>query len=66
VLQKTFQSDGGAKKQTFVIGVRFYLNPEQVEAQTADNPEYQTINPLGLTIVEFIDNRSNTEPGEKQ
>jgi len=61
VLQKIFMKDGVTRSQTWVIAVRFFLNPEQVEAQSADNAEYQTINPLGLTIIEFIPNRSNTD-----
>jgi len=61
VLQKTFMKDGATHAQTWVIAVRFFLNPEQVEAQSADNPDYQSINPLGLTIVEFIANRSNAD-----
>jgi len=32
-----------------------------VDAQSEDHPDYQTINPLGLTIVEFIVNRPNVE-----
>ena len=59
MLQKTFIKDAAARSQTWVIAVRFFLNPEQVEAQSADNPDYQSINPLGLTIIEFI-----TQPGE--
>jgi len=66
VLRKSFQKDGTEKKQTWVIAVRFYLNPEQVEAQSADNPEYQSINPLGLTIMEFIENRASVEAAEQQ
>lgn len=46
--------------------MRFFLNPDQVEAQSADNPEYQTVNPLGLTIVEFIPNRTNVEATAKE
>ena len=65
-LQKTFRKDGGVHLQTWIIAVRFYLNPEQVEAQSEDNPDYQTINPLGLTIVEFIENRANVEASPKQ
>jgi type IV secretion system protein VirB5 len=60
-LQKKFMRDGGTHTQTWIIAVRFFLNPEQVEAQSADNPDYQSINPLGLTIVEFIANRTNVE-----
>ena len=64
-LLKTFTKDGVSHTQTWVIAVRFFLNPEQVEAQSADNPDYQTINPLGLTIVEFIPNRANVEAATK-
>jgi type IV secretion system protein VirB5 len=61
MLRKSFLKDGNEQRQTWVIAVRFYLNPEQVERQTAENPDYQTINPLGLTIVEFIENRAAVE-----
>jgi type IV secretion system protein VirB5 len=64
-LQKIFHKDGATHTQTWIIAVRFYLNPEQVDAQSADNPDYQTINPLGLTIVEFIANRPNVEATAK-
>jgi type IV secretion system protein VirB5 len=64
-LQKTFIKDGVSHAQTWVIAVRFFLNPEQVDAQSADNPDYQTINPLGLTIAEFIENRANVEATPK-
>jgi len=65
-LQKTFHRQGGTQLQTWIVAVRFFLNPDQVDAQSADNPEYQTINPLGLTIVEFIANRANVEAAQKQ
>jgi type IV secretion system protein VirB5 len=60
-LQKTFMKDSVRHTQTWIIAVRFFLNPDQVDAQSADHPDYQTINPLGLTIVEFIANRANVE-----
>jgi type IV secretion system protein VirB5 len=65
-LLKTFIKDGATHTQTWVIAVRFFLNPDQVDAQSADHPDYQTINPLGLTIVEFIPNRANVEAAQKQ
>ena len=34
-------------------------------AASEDHPDYQTINPLGLTIVEFIANRANVEATQK-
>lgn len=64
-LQKTFTKDGATHVQTWIIAVRFFLNPDQVDAQSADHPDYQTINPLGLTIVEFIANRANVEAVQK-
>ena len=63
-LRKTFVKDAVVHSQTWIIAVRFYLNPDQVEAQSADNPDYQTVNPLGLTIVEFIANRANIEAAQ--
>jgi type IV secretion system protein VirB5 len=65
-LQKSFTKDGETHVQTWIIAVRFFLNPDQVDAQSADNPDYQTINPLGLTIVEFIENRANVEASPQQ
>lgn len=64
-LQKIFRKEGGTRAQTWIIAVRFYLNPDQVDAQSEDNPDYQTINPLGLTIIEFIANRPNMEATPK-
>jgi type IV secretion system protein VirB5 len=65
-LQKTFTKEGSTHTQTWIVAVRFFLNPDQVDAQSADTPDYQTINPLGLTIVEFIANRANVEAVQKQ
>ena len=65
-LLKTFATEGVIHTQTWIIAVRFFVNPDQVEAQSADNPDYQTINPLGLTIVEFIPNRANVEAAKKE
>ena len=60
-LRKTFMKDGSTHSQTWVIAVRFFLNPDQVDAQSADHPDYRTTNPLGLTIEEFIENRASVE-----
>lgn len=65
-IQKIFRNDDRMHVQTWIIAVRFFINPDQVEAQSADHPEYQVINPLGLTIVEFIMNRTNVEASPKQ
>jgi type IV secretion system protein VirB5 len=64
-LQKVFSKDGGTRTQTWIVAVRFYINPDQVGEQSADNPDYQTTNPMGLTIMEFIPNRTNVEAVQK-
>ena len=40
----------------------YYLNPAQVSEQAKTNPQYETINPLGLTITEFHENRVSVDP----
>jgi type IV secretion system protein VirB5 len=38
------------------------LNPKQVSDQSRIYPQYEFINPLGLTITEFHENRVSVEP----
>ncbi len=40
----------------------YYLNPKQVSDQAKIYPQYEFINPLGLTITEFHENRVSVEP----
>jgi type IV secretion system protein VirB5 len=43
------------------------LNPKQVNEQARFFPQFETINPLGLTITEFHENRMSVDaiqPGE--
>jgi type IV secretion system protein VirB5 len=42
--------------------VTYYLNPEQVSDQARIFPQFETINPLGLTITEFHENRVSVDP----
>lgn len=65
-LQKTFARDMETHSQTWIIAVRFFLNPDQVEKQSEDNPDYQKLNPLGLTLIDFIPNRTNVEAAVKE
>jgi type IV secretion system protein VirB5 len=44
------------------ISVTYYLNPKQVSDQAKIFPQFETINPLGLTITEFHENRLSVEP----
>jgi type IV secretion system protein VirB5 len=42
--------------------VTYYLNPAQVSIAAQTFPQFETINPLGLTITEFHENRLSVEP----
>jgi type IV secretion system protein VirB5 len=44
------------------ISVTYYLNPKQVSDQAKLFPQFETINPLGLTITEFHENRLSVDP----
>lgn len=40
-----------------MLSVTYYLDPKQVSDQSKVFPQFETINPLGLTITEFHENR---------
>jgi type IV secretion system protein VirB5 len=44
------------------VTVTYYLNPKQVSDQAKIFPQFETINPLGLTITEFHENRLSVDP----
>src|ERR1700721_621375 len=46
------------------ISVTYYLNPKQVSDQARIFPQFETINPLGLTITELHENRLSVDPIE--
>ena len=46
----------------WMLSVTYYLNPKQVSDQAKIYPQYQFINPLGLTITEFHENRVSVNP----
>ncbi|HEY0757878.1 MAG TPA: hypothetical protein VGD59_01345 [Acidisarcina sp.] len=43
------------------MSVTYYLNPKQVSDQSRIYPQYEFINPLGLTITEFHENRVSVD-----
>jgi type IV secretion system protein VirB5 len=45
-----------------MLSLTYYLNPKQVSDQAKIYPQYEFINPLGLTITEFHENRVSVEP----
>jgi type IV secretion system protein VirB5 len=46
----------------WMLSVTYYLNPKQVSDQAKIYPQYEFINPLGLTITEFHENRFSVDP----
>ena len=44
------------------ISVTYYLNPKQISDQAKIFPQFEIINPLGLTITEFHENRLSVDP----
>jgi type IV secretion system protein VirB5 len=50
------------RKEHWVLSVTYYLNPGQVSVAAQTFPQFETINPLGLTITEFHENRLSVEP----
>src|ERR1700729_2129913 len=48
----------------WALTVTYYLNPKQVSDQSRIFPQFETINPLGLTVTEFHENRLSVDPIE--
>jgi type IV secretion system protein VirB5 len=50
------------RREHWVLSVTYYLNPKQVSDQAKVFPQFETINPLGLTVTEFHENRISVDP----
>lgn len=50
------------RTEHWVLTVTYYLNPKQVSDQARIFPQFETINPLGLTVTEFHENRLSVDP----
>jgi type IV secretion system protein VirB5 len=53
------------RTEHWMLSVVYYLNPKQVSDQARIFPQYEFINPLGLTITEFHENRVSVDPIER-
>jgi type IV secretion system protein VirB5 len=54
------------RTEHWMLSITYYLNPKQVSEQARVFPQFETINPLGITITEFHENRIGvdaTTPG---
>jgi type IV secretion system protein VirB5 len=50
------------RTEHWLLSITYYLNPKQVSDQAKIFPQFETINPLGLTITEFHENRVSVDP----
>ncbi len=50
------------RTEHWMLSITYYLNPKQVSDQAKIYPQYEFINPLGLTITEFHENRDSVDP----
>lgn len=50
------------RTEHWLLSVTYYLNPKQVSDQARVFPQFEAINPLGLTITEFHENRMSVDP----
>ena len=50
------------RTEHWMLSLTYYLNPKQVSDQAKIYPQYEFINPLGLTITEFHENRVSVTP----
>ena len=60
---KLFSEEHSNQPRTehWLASVTYYLNPKQVSDQARIYPQYEFINPLGLTITEFHENRMSVD-----
>ena len=58
----SLQNSREPRTEHWLLSVTYYLNPKQVSDQAKIFPQFETINPLGLTITEFHENRVSVDP----
>jgi type IV secretion system protein VirB5 len=63
-IDRIYSPDHSRQPRTehWMLSVTYYLNPKQVSDQAKIFPQFETINPLGLTITEFHENRVSVDP----
>ncbi len=62
-LDRLYSSRNSREPRTehWAMTVTYYLNPKQVSDQARIFPQFETINPLGLTVTEFHENRISVD-----
>jgi type IV secretion system protein VirB5 len=57
-LSKILNPTGTEEKQHWVVTVKYEVNPEYAATRSISDPRYQTLNPLGVTITSFHEDRA--------
>jgi type IV secretion system protein VirB5 len=57
-MSKIINPTGTQEKQHFVITVKYEVNPEYAATRSIQDPRFQTLNPLGVTITSFHEDRA--------
>ena len=62
-IDKLYSAGSSREPRTehWLLSVTYYLNPKQVSDQARVFPQFETINPLGMTITEFHENRMSVD-----
>jgi type IV secretion system protein VirB5 len=62
-IDKLFSPTNSQEPRTehWLLSITYYLNPKQVSDEAKVFPQFETINPLGLTITEFHENRMSVD-----
>ena len=55
------QTSHEPRTEHWLLSITYYLNPKQVSDQSRIYPQYEFINPLGLIITEFHENRVSVD-----
>ncbi len=63
-IDRMYSPDHSRQPRTehWMLSVTYYLNPAQVSQQAQVFPQFETINPLGLTITQFHENEVSVDP----
>lgn len=63
-IDRVYSPDHSRQPRTehWMLSVTYYLNPAQVSQQAQLFPQFETINPLGLTITQFHQNEVSVDP----
>lgn len=63
-IDRIYSPDHSRQPRTehWMLSVTYFLNPAQVSQQAQIFPQFETINPLGLTITQFHQNEVSVDP----